>query len=211
MAVRVNARRIERLLPTPEASATKPHLQLGIGDMGEGGGDIPATGTAPAAPRDSSATPDVFISYASPDVAVADAVCTALERGGVTCWVAPRDVLPGDFYADAIVRAIDVSKAIIIVLSQSAVASPHVLRVLGQRPEADALLTEAQSKYGDSHAYGIADSYALRDQKDEAFKWLDRSVENGEAQPSLMRSDRALRGLRADPRFDALLRKMNLL
>ena len=128
MAVRVNARRNQRLLPTPGASATIPHLQLGMGDMGEGGGDIPATGAAPAAPRDSSATPDVFISYASPDVAVADAVCAALERGGLTCWVAPRDVLPGDFYADAIVRAIDACKTIIIVLSKSAVASPHVLR-----------------------------------------------------------------------------------
>jgi hypothetical protein len=112
MAVRVNARRNQRLLPTPGASATIPHLHLGIGDMGEGGGDIPATGAAPAAPRDSSATPDVFISYASPDVAVADAVCAALEHGGLSCWVAPRDVLPGDFYADAIVRAIDACKTI---------------------------------------------------------------------------------------------------
>jgi hypothetical protein len=47
--------------------------------------------------------------------------------------------------------------------------------------------------------------------EDEAFKWLDRAVENGEAQPRLMRSDRDLRSLRADQRFDALLRKMNLL
>jgi TolB-like protein/Flp pilus assembly protein TadD len=128
MAVGVNAWRIQRLLPTPGASATIPDLHLGIGNMGEGGGEIPVPGAAPAAPGDRSAKPDVFISYASPDIAVADAVCAALEREAVSCWVAPRDVLPGDFYADSIVRAIDASRAIIIVLSQSAVASPHVLR-----------------------------------------------------------------------------------
>jgi adenylate cyclase len=128
MAVAVNAGRIERLLPTPEASATIADLHPGIVNMGQGGGDIQATGAAPAESRDVSGKPDVFISYASPDIAVADAVCAALEREGVVCWVAPRDVLPGDFYADAIVRAIDDSRAIIIVLSKSAVASPHVLR-----------------------------------------------------------------------------------
>jgi TolB-like protein len=73
-------------------------------------------------------TPDVFISFASPDSAVAGAVCDALEREGVSCWVAPRNVMTGEFYADAIVRAIDATKAIVIVLSQSAIASPHVLR-----------------------------------------------------------------------------------
>jgi TolB-like protein/tetratricopeptide (TPR) repeat protein len=128
MVVGVNAWRIQRLLPTPGASATIPDLHLGIGNMGEGGGDIPVPGAATAVPSDRSARPDVFISYASPDIAVADAVCAALEREAVNCWIAPRDVLPGDFYADSIVRAIDASRAIIIVLSQSAVVSPHVLR-----------------------------------------------------------------------------------
>src|ERR1700722_2011998 len=128
MAVGVNAHRIGRLLPTPEASATIADLHPGIVSMGQGGGDIQVPGAAPAGSRDAPGTPDVFISYASPDIAVADAVCAALEREGVVCWVAPRDVLPGDFYADAIVRAIDASRAIIIVLSKSAVASPHVLR-----------------------------------------------------------------------------------
>lgn len=75
-----------------------------------------------------SAALDVFISYASPDSSVADALCEALEREGVTCWIAPRDVVPGEFYADAIVRAIDASKVIVLVLSQNAVTSQHVLR-----------------------------------------------------------------------------------
>src|SRR5450755_662134 len=100
-------------------------------DMAEGGGGDQASGAAPQAPgalRAHAGTPDIFISYASPDIAVANAVCHALEREGVPCWVAPRDVMPGDFYADAIVHAIDAAKAVVLILSQHSAGSPHVLR-----------------------------------------------------------------------------------
>ena len=73
-------------------------------------------------------TLDVFISYASPDSAIAESACKALERARVSCWIAPRDVTPGAFYADEIVRAIDTAKAIVLILSQNAAISPHVLR-----------------------------------------------------------------------------------
>jgi TolB-like protein/Tfp pilus assembly protein PilF len=76
----------------------------------------------------SRSTPPVFISYASQDAAVANAVVEALERQGVRCWIAPRDVVPGEFYAGAIVHAIDAAKVIVIVLSESAATSQHVLR-----------------------------------------------------------------------------------
>jgi TolB-like protein len=70
----------------------------------------------------------VFISYASQDAAVATTVLEALERSGIACWIAPRDVTPGAFYADEIVHAIDAAKAIVLVLSQNAAASQHVFR-----------------------------------------------------------------------------------
>ena len=73
-------------------------------------------------------TADVFISYASTDKAAADSICDALEHGDVTCWIAPRDVKPGAQYADAIVRAINEANAVVLVLSQSAMASAHVAR-----------------------------------------------------------------------------------
>jgi TolB-like protein len=69
-----------------------------------------------------------FISYASQDVALADALCVALEREGVGCWIAPRDVRPGDFYADAIVHAINACSVLVVVLSRNSVDSAHVLR-----------------------------------------------------------------------------------
>ena len=86
--------------------------------MAEGGGDEKASGT----------TPSVFTSYASQDAAVAAALVEALERHGIPCWIAPRNVKPGAQYADAIVRAINEAKAVVLVLSGSAVSSSHVAR-----------------------------------------------------------------------------------
>ncbi|MBV8588221.1 MAG: TIR domain-containing protein, partial [Verrucomicrobia bacterium] len=42
---------------------------------------------------------DIFISYAMADKATADAARAALEKEGIRCWIAPRDVLPGIDYA----------------------------------------------------------------------------------------------------------------
>jgi TolB-like protein/thioredoxin-like negative regulator of GroEL len=68
----------------------------------------------------------VFISYASHDAAVANAVVEILERHGITCWIAPRDVVPGSLYADEIVGAINDAKVVVLVLSEHSLASPHV-------------------------------------------------------------------------------------
>jgi hypothetical protein len=77
-----------------------PDGQRGTLDMAEGGSDEKASGSPPA----------VFISYASQDVAVASAVVEALESHGIKRWIALRDVVPGEFYAGAIVHAIDAAK-----------------------------------------------------------------------------------------------------
>jgi TolB-like protein len=77
-----------------------------------------------------AASARVFISYASPDAEVAQKVCAALEAADLTCWIAPRDVLPGTLYADGIVRAIDESGILVLILSKDAVGSPHVGREL---------------------------------------------------------------------------------
>jgi TolB-like protein len=69
---------------------------------------------------------DVFVSYASQDAAVANSIVESLEQHGLKCWVAPRDVKPGAQYADAIVRAINEARAVVLVMSGSGVASPHV-------------------------------------------------------------------------------------
>jgi TolB-like protein/Flp pilus assembly protein TadD len=82
----------------------------------------------PSSPTEATAGPArrVFISYASHDAAVAQKVCAALEGAGFPCWMAPRDVVPGMLYADGIVRAINESTILVLILSESAVASAHV-------------------------------------------------------------------------------------
>jgi TolB-like protein/Flp pilus assembly protein TadD len=86
--------------------------------MAEGGGERASGNTLPS----------VFISYASQDAAVANSIVENLERRGLRCWIAPRDVKPGAVYADSIVRAINEADAVVLVLSTSAVASSHVGR-----------------------------------------------------------------------------------
>ena len=99
--------------------------------MAEGSGSAPVTDAAKPAPQaapDASPAGAVFISYASQDSVVAQALCTDLERHGVACWIAPRDVRPGDFYADSIVQAINACTVLVLVLSQNSIDSAHVLR-----------------------------------------------------------------------------------
>jgi TolB-like protein/Flp pilus assembly protein TadD len=79
-------------------------------------------------PNQSTVGHDVFVSYASQDAAVADSIVESLEAHGLKCWIAPRDVKPGAQYADAIVRAINDAKALVLVMSGSAVDSTHVAR-----------------------------------------------------------------------------------
>ncbi|HLK26695.1 MAG TPA: TIR domain-containing protein [Caulobacteraceae bacterium] len=71
---------------------------------------------------------DVFICHSSKDKPVADAICSVLEQGGVRCWIAPRDVLAGLSYGEAIIEAINGAKIMIVVFSASANASPQIER-----------------------------------------------------------------------------------
>jgi TolB-like protein/tetratricopeptide (TPR) repeat protein len=70
----------------------------------------------------------VFISYASADAPVANRVCEYLESHGVACWIAPRNVRPGEVYADAIVTAINACRSLVVVISEKSVLSGHVFR-----------------------------------------------------------------------------------
>jgi TolB-like protein/Flp pilus assembly protein TadD len=96
--------------------------------MPESGGTGNGQNQESPSPEGSSSVRDVFVSYASQDAAIANALCAALEAAGIPCWIAPRDVRPGDFYADAIVQAITQCPAFVLILSQAAIDSPHVLR-----------------------------------------------------------------------------------
>jgi TPR repeat protein len=69
---------------------------------------------------------DVFISYASEDKIVADAACAMLESHAVRCWIAPRDVIPGMAYGEAIIDAIRGCRIMILIFSSKSNKSAHI-------------------------------------------------------------------------------------
>ena len=73
---------------------------------------------------------DVFICHASEDKEVAGAACLRLERAGIRCWIAPRDPVPGIPYARQLIDAITQSRLVLLVFSEHANRSEHVLREL---------------------------------------------------------------------------------
>ena len=75
---------------------------------------------------------DVFISYSSGDKAVADSMCATLESKNIRCWIAPRDVPPGQTWPVALVEAIGNARVFVLILSNGSNSSTQVLREVGE-------------------------------------------------------------------------------
>jgi len=71
---------------------------------------------------------DVFVSHSVKDKVVADAVVARLEAKSVTCWVAPRDVVPGADWGESIINAIESSRIMILIFSKNANQSSQIKR-----------------------------------------------------------------------------------
>jgi len=70
----------------------------------------------------------VFVSHSHKDAAAAGLIVEALEKQGVTCWMAPRDVAPGGSYAESILDAIESASCFVLIYSEHSNVSSHVLR-----------------------------------------------------------------------------------
>ena len=66
---------------------------------------------------------DIFISYSSKDKPIANKLCKYLEKRGINCWIAPRDVRAGFQYGSEIVRAIKSSKVMVLLISNNSNSS----------------------------------------------------------------------------------------
>jgi len=71
---------------------------------------------------------DVFISYSSQDVEIAEAAYSALKNAGVQCWMDHHSILPGEGHGGAIIRGISASRVMLLILSANSNGSPDVLR-----------------------------------------------------------------------------------
>jgi Ca2+-binding EF-hand superfamily protein len=71
---------------------------------------------------------DIFVSHSSKDSAIAEATCRALEKAGLRCWIAPRNIHPGADWGAAIIEGIESSRLLVLVLTNNSNLSQQVLR-----------------------------------------------------------------------------------
>jgi TolB-like protein len=83
------------------------------------------------------------------------------------------------------------------------------LHDLGRAAESDEALHLLIAKYGD-RAYDIAAVHAWRGERDRAFEWLERAYASHNLVLARVKCDLLFRKLHGDPRWTALLRRMNL-
>lgn len=69
----------------------------------------------------------IFVSYASADRTTAYEIVEYLEKSGISCFIAPRDIDGGKAYAKALMEAIDGCNLVVLVASSAILPSEHVL------------------------------------------------------------------------------------
>ena len=68
----------------------------------------------------------IFVSYSTDDSAVAEQIRDGLEAASISCWMAPRDIVPGKEYAEQILDAIENCEVMVLVLSETSNSSRFV-------------------------------------------------------------------------------------
>jgi TolB-like protein len=81
---------------------------------------------------------------------------------------------------------------------------------LGHVKESQQALDELIAKHAPDGAYQVAEALAWRREKDKAFEWLERAYQQHDGGLSEVKVDLLLDHLHGEPRFKALLKKMNL-
>ena len=80
----------------------------------------------------------------------------------------------------------------------------------GRQKESAAILESLVTRYGNSGAYQVAQVYAWRGDREQAFAWLDRAGEQHDAGLIYLKFDPLMANLHGDPRYAAWLRRMKL-
>jgi len=81
---------------------------------------------------------------------------------------------------------------------------------LGHARESQEALDQLIARHANEAALQVAEVYARRGEHDRAFEWLERARAQRDTGLRGVKSDPLLAPLHGDPRFSALLRKMNL-
>jgi TolB-like protein/Tfp pilus assembly protein PilF len=81
---------------------------------------------------------------------------------------------------------------------------------LGDAAASQAALEQLVREYAVTSAYQIAEVYAWRGERDAAFAWLERAYRQHDGGMTYLYHSRLFAPLRDDPRYQALLHKLNL-
>ncbi len=140
----------------------------------------------------SDSDPFLFVSHVSEDRAAALEIVGELERRGVPCWIAPRNVEPGKPFDDEIAAALDRCRAMLLIFSEQCNESEYIRRevtVAGENHKViiPLRIEDAQPRRGlrvrlsDLH---WLDGFAARDGAiDELAKRFAPSAAENEQQP----------------------------
>ena len=92
-----------------------------------------------------------------------------------------------------------------------ALLKAFALYSLGKQEESDLELKAFIEAHHEFWAYQIAEVYSWRNEADEAFYWLDAALRYRDPGLSNLMSDRTLRNLYSDPRWEPFLNKVGFL
>jgi TolB-like protein len=81
---------------------------------------------------------------------------------------------------------------------------------LGRKKEANETLKEFLEKYQNDWPYLIAELHAFRNEKDEAFLWLEKAYNKKDSWLYWLKGDPLLKNLQGDSRYKPFMKKMNL-
>ncbi|MEL1250870.1 toll/interleukin-1 receptor domain-containing protein [Aurantiacibacter gilvus] len=118
--------------------------------------------------EDSAKEVRLFVSHHSSTYDTAMQVEELLARRGVTCWIAPRDVEPGEPFDKAISNAIHGSAAILLLFCEQSDRSRHVKRelILADTAARPIIPLRLEAINPGELAYHLADS--------QWIDWIDR-------------------------------------
>lgn len=96
--------------------------------------------------------PDVFISYSTKNTDIMETVVNHLEKNGIKCWFAPRDIAPSQEWVPAIQEALRVTKIFVLIYTEDSNASKQVMNEVALAFNAEKIilpfcLTEEKMNY----------------------------------------------------------------
>lgn len=135
---------------------------------------------------------DIFISFASKDVKVALTLCAAIENRGFKCWISARDILPGENFQVAIVKALRRAKILLLVFTANSNTSEEMTKELALASQQKMMVIPLRVEDvapGDAFAYEFAtrqwiDAFADWEFSIEQLcKRIGHALETGEEHP----------------------------